>query len=195
MGKIFTFFDIETTGLDKSADDILSFGFVRLDEKYNILQQGTLYFYKPEFKIEKAQHVHHLTREFLSQFEDEFENNLAMMWAILHDSNVLGKNSKAFDMPFISNFISNYAPSLGAPVPKAHVDIQDYVKREFQEKFKTTKYGTLGQYKDMYKVTDEYIMSLISENGDANRLHTALFDAWVTAIVFIRYCKENNMSL
>lgn len=43
---ILTTVDIETTGLDKSFNDIVQFAFVRSDESGRIFESGVLYFYQ-----------------------------------------------------------------------------------------------------------------------------------------------------
>lgn len=90
--------------------DILSFGYLRVNlEDNTIFDAGVLYFYKPEFRVEsEAQNTHGLKREFLQQFEDQFEENLAMMEALITNAVIIGKNSDRFDIPFISLFLQKH---------------------------------------------------------------------------------------
>ena len=114
--------DIETTGLPEyniengvrtNADhcEILSFGYIRTEMSTNrIFDAGILYFYKPYFNIEsEAQKVHHLTRDFLKQYEQDFDKNLAKMEMLITNSALIGKNSDSFDIPFITAFLRKHS--------------------------------------------------------------------------------------
>ena len=136
--------DIETTGYlnfdtrpdgstvlsDKS--EILSVGYLRVDLDTNrIFDAGVLYFYKPYFEIEnQAQSVHHLQRSFLEQFEDKFEENLAMLETLLINTVIIGKNSNAFDIPFIEEFLTKHR---GSPTLYSYINslgMKNYEKRK-----------------------------------------------------------------
>ena len=114
--------DIETTGyLDydtrmidgypeqilSDRSEILSVGYLRVDLDTNkIFDAGVLYFYKPYFQVEsQAQKIHGLQRSFLEQYEDQFDDNLAMLEALLYDTEIIGKNSNSFDVPFLDAFL------------------------------------------------------------------------------------------
>ena len=118
-----TVIDIETTDWLKFDDstgrsmlsdssEILEVGFVRFDTNtLKVLTSGTLYFYKPYFNIEsKAQEVHGLTREFLKQYEGDFNKNLIALNSLLQSTCIIGKNSEKFDIPYIKAFIEKHAP-------------------------------------------------------------------------------------
>lgn len=122
-----TFIDIETTnllhgkGLDAPFDErtgflkddreILEVGYLRADdETKEFLSAGTLYFYKPYFKVEScAQEATGLTREFLEKYEDQFDENLIKLVALIQQTNICGKNSDIFDIPFIKGFIEKHS--------------------------------------------------------------------------------------
>lgn len=111
-----TVLDIETTGLFKFdannvlVPDILEVAYAMVDTSNMLIgKHGVLYFYKPEFDIESpAQEIHHLTREFLEQYEDQFEDNLIALATLMTNATVLGKNVEKFDIPFINRFIEKY---------------------------------------------------------------------------------------
>lgn len=120
---IATVIDIETTGWLKFDDstghsvlsdesEILEVGFINFDtNSIKVLTSGTLYFYKPYFNIESdAQRVHGLTREFLQQYEGDFNKNLIALNSLLQSTCIIGKNSDKFDIPFIKAFIEKHAP-------------------------------------------------------------------------------------
>lgn len=113
---LLTVLDIETTGLFKfDANNVLipdvievAYAFVNTDDML-IHKHGVLYFYKPEFDIESpAQEYHKITRSFLEPYEDQFNENLIALAALMTNAVILGKNSERFDIPFISRFIEKY---------------------------------------------------------------------------------------
>lgn len=172
-----TILDIETTGYLKfdditvpnplgygdpitksqlsDASEILEVGFINVDlDTARIVNHGTLYFYKPYFQIEsKAQEVHGITREFLQKYEQNFEKNLIALNSLMQNAVIIGKNSKAFDVPFIKAFIEKHAGNV-LDIPRAvtllgmkgyyggfvvynedivNVDLQIFFKERFHE--------------------------------------------------------------
>lgn len=118
-----TVMDIETTGFLKfqmGADgvsvlsdesEILEVGYINIDmNSGEILNYGTLYFYKPYFNIESdAQQVHGITRDFLKQYENDFDKNLIALNSLIQSTCLIGKNSDKFDIPFVKAFIKKHA--------------------------------------------------------------------------------------
>lgn len=162
-----TILDIETTGflqfdtltgrsILSDNSEILEVGFITIDmNTIKILSYGTLYFYKPYFNIESdAQRIHGITREFLKQYENQFNKNLIALNSLIQNTCIIGKNSKRFDMPFIKAFIEKHAPDSfdiedltiklnmdaynGGKVhyvnPTYGIDLQDIYKERFRER-------------------------------------------------------------
>lgn len=118
-----TIIDIETTDwlkFDTSTgqsilsdeSEILEVGFINFDmNTIKILSHGTLYFYKPYFRVESdAQKIHGLTRDFLKNYEDQFNKNLVALNSLIQNTCIIGKNSRKFDIPYIKAFIKKHAP-------------------------------------------------------------------------------------
>lgn len=116
-----TVMDIETTGylaFDKvdgksvlsDSNEILEVGYININlNTGRIIKYGTLYFYKPYFQIENdAQRIHGLTREFLKQYENDFEKNLCILNTLMQQTVIIGKNSEHFDIPFVKHFLSKH---------------------------------------------------------------------------------------
>jgi len=101
-----------TTGVSTLSDEseILEIGFINIDmQTKKILTHGTLYFYKPYFHVEsQAQSVHGLTREFLKQYEGDFNKNMIALNSLIQSGCLIGKNSEKFDIPFIKAFIDKH---------------------------------------------------------------------------------------
>lgn len=154
-----TILDIETTGylsfdskdgvsVLSDNSEILEVGYINIiPETRDILNYGTLYFYKPYFKIESpAQEVHKLTRDFLKQYEDKFEMNLIALNSLIQSSCLITKNGNKFDIPFIKAFIDKHA---------GHAfDIQALV--EFQE-MKAYNGGKVHYVNSMYSIDMEAV--------------------------------------
>lgn len=218
--------DIETTGyletnfenfvkVTAPGHDILEVGYIMIDMDTNaFLNTGTLYFYKPEFEIEnKAQEIHGLTREFLKQYEDDFDKNLIALNAMIQHAIIIGKNSASFDVPYIQAFINKYSHGLyniealsSRLSMKAYnggyvyfnnyyknVDMQKIWSPKFKELylkktgFTTTKRGTLGEYIDMLNARDivDELYNNIPNKARTTGAHGALYDCVMTYIVYL----------
>lgn len=181
---VYTVLDIETTGLlkfDANGDlipDLLEVAYLRVDStNLKILGSGTLYFYQPHFDIENdAQGIHKLTRTFLAQYENQFEENIRTLSAMLTNGVVVGKNSKKFDIPFINHFISKYVGKkydIGDITSRAamkaydkksivyhesniqHIDIQDLYSQVYRVKKYLTSIGEIDKfYSKDFKAAD-----------------------------------------
>lgn len=189
--------DIETTGLGKFTDDILEVGYIRCNLDTEIVGYGSLYFYKPEFKVESAaQQIHGLTREFLEPYAQDFEKNLAILYTLMYDAIIVGKNSNSFDIPFIKQFLMRYAGSLGEPYIRKSIDVQSLLANEYQNWYyerngmKTKKKGKLMELAEMVGLTDNAIGAKFAEAfPDCGRsgAHNALYDAFVTMLLLRHY--------
>lgn len=192
---LFYVIDIETTGFNKMSDDILEVGYIKCNGIGKILSGDTLYFYKPEFQVESgAQKVHGLTREYLQGYEKYFYRNLAALSTIVTEGNIVGKNNNAFDIPFIRAFLQRYMPYLYTPDIKKSVDVQELLTEEFRNWYKTTynvantrKKGTLIELIDMIGLKQEQIkeqFKLEFPNSERVNIHSALYDAYMTLLLF-----------
>ena len=120
-----------TTGVSTLSDDseILEVGFMNIDmNTKKILNYGTLYFYKPKFRIEtQAQEVHGLTRDFLKKYEGDFEKNMIALNSLIQCGCIIGKNSEKFDIPFIKAFIDKHmGRKFNIPTLVAMADMKKY---------------------------------------------------------------------
>lgn len=187
---IYNVLDIETTGLNKVSDNILEVGYIRVNNECKILGYDTLFFYKPEYQIESpAQNVHHLERDFLKQYEEDFYKNLAVLYTILSDGLIVGKNSDKFDIPFIQEFLKKNIGYIISPVIAGSIDIQEHYKKIFQDwylktyKVSTNKKGKLEELIAMngYNISklQEEFVELFPECPRSSA-HSALFDSYMT---------------
>lgn len=191
---IYTVLDIETTGFSRDYDDILSVGFMRIDSSFDVKASGTLYFYKPNFNVGKypACTVHKLSRSLLEQHEGEFANNLKILWSLLYMSNIIGKRSNKFDMPFINSFVDRYCPTLPSIQYNYTFDLEDKFAPIYKSRMHTTKTGTLTQYLECLGITQDQVLAeyqkLPNKDNESVHMHGALYDVVATFMVFKETC-------
>ena len=225
--------DIETTGwLNISpvtgtlpdANEILEVGYIRINmDTREILSCGELYFYKPYFCIESdAQQVHGITREFISQFEDEFQRNLVILNALIQRTCIIGKNSNKFDVPYIKEFLRKHSngylditqqvalasikqygngPVLFYDVFEFALDIQNIFAPTYRDLYykkngielSGRKKGNLQEYIDVLGA-GRVVDKIYSElpKKRETRAHGALYDAVMTYVVWA-WCKQNQL--
>ena len=134
---IYTVIDIETTGLirfDQNSvliPDLTEFGYIRLDYSpttgLRILDGGALYFYKEDYDVpQNIVELTGITKEFLSQFADEFDDNVNTMRTILANGNIITKNGEGFDIPFITHWLNKRVKT---------PDLETIVVNAFQSKY------------------------------------------------------------
>lgn len=127
---IYTVIDIETSGLSRENADVLSFSYALTDGK-EILAADTLYFWADGIKWnQESYQTHGLSKEFLSQYKDDFDKNLRAMFSVIQDSILVGYNSgyidkfgvlHGFDYQVIKNFLLRNM--LDFPIPSSFVDL------------------------------------------------------------------------
>lgn len=191
---IYTVLDIESTGFGKySGDEILSFGFIRINSSFDILDSGVLYFYKDGFNVGKypACTVHKLTKSFLKQFENDFDDNCKKMYALCYNSTIIGKNSENFDMPFIKSFLQRHFPTIIPLEYSKSFDLQVEVTNTYKSMTGSTKTGKLEDYVTCLGITKEELDEVyrsLPNKGESNSYHDALYDCVATLAVFKKYC-------
>lgn len=187
---IYNVLDIETTGFNKSIDNILEVGYIRVNNKCEILGHDTLFFYKPEYQIESpAQEIHHLKRNFLEQYEKEFYKNLAVLYTLMSNGLIVGKNSDRFDIPFIQEFLRRNMGYIMPPTIAGSIDIQEEYKEIFQDwyfrkyKISTNKKGKLEELIIMNghkTITLKEEFEKLFPECPRSSIHSALFDSYMT---------------
>lgn len=197
---IYTIMDIETSGyaVKDGVDDILTFGFMRINSNFEIKASGTLYFWKPGFRVEgtRAQEVHHLTNEIMMPHASEFNDNLKKMYSLCYQSTIIGKRSTLFDMPAVKGFIKKHCPSLADSTNELQYfktfDLEDEFSPIFRERTGRTNKGTLTDYIDCLGITQDQIRavydSLPTKDGATMHMHGALYDVVATYMVFKELC-------
>ena len=206
---VLTFFDIETTGFNFREDDILQVGFVRANEEGRIINAGNLYYYQPEFNVEKpdAQRVHGLTREFLMPYESDYTKNLSGLYTLLQKGYIIGKNSDAFDIPFCIGWLTKVCPGYFKDLQIFRTcDVQTVVALHYQEWYekntgtRTNSKGKLEHYVQMMGLKDftdkmYNIAQGFAKDPARAGFHDALYDAVATYCVWLIARQQNWVSL
>ena len=195
-----TVFDIETTGKSKFTANPLTFGYMRIDDSFSrVLEAGTLHFWRPEWYIEPdATRVNGLTRNYMAQFEGEFDENFAKLFALLYNGNVVTKNGVNFDVPLLTNFIARELRGVKiAPFKIAkHLDLQVEYAPIFREHLRKQginpgkRQGTLEELCEMEGFDEPWLKEMFAkrfpDEGYAHA-HGALFDTYMTYMLAKRW--------
>ena len=221
-----TVMDIETTGFYKLNEDkttlldsseIVEVGYIQIDDtNFDIVNYGTLYFYKPYFNLEnEAAAVHGLTREFLEPYEKDFDRNLIALCSLMENCVMIGKNNRNFDLPYIQSFIKKHAKfDTNIPALVAGLNMKDYNDHKFyygssvtvidtQELYMpiwrsiqfaktgetTRKWGTLGQYIESIDGGQQLTQEFYDslEKARVTGAHGALYDCCMTLVIYLWY--------
>lgn len=177
---LYTIFDLETTGFSGISDSVVQFSFITVNHNLLPVRARNYYFYKEGMRwSEEAAAVHGLTREFLKQYEDEYEKNLLMLYTVLQRGNLIGHNSDSFDVPFASQFlVQNGLPPL---MPEICYDTMKLWHKTFGKRMK------LAALPDALGINKEDIIRtsniLFKGTAGEQRAHNASYD--VTATMFV----------
>lgn len=197
--------DIETTGFSKDTDNVVEVGIIRFDtDTWKIISDHNLFFWKEGYDADKTTHIHGLTNDFLRKYYEEhketktglslFDENMVTLVSALFGCVFIGKNSNAFDIPFLGKWIyraSDGMFEIGKWRSGIPVDMQVEFAPKYQIVANTSKKGTLSQYIDIIPrgwelVNDTY--SRLSTGRDA-RAHNALYDCAMTYVVYCYWKK------
>lgn len=185
---IYTVIDIETSGLSRENADVLSFSYALTDGK-EILAADTLYFWADGIKWnQESYQTHGLSKEFLSQYKDDFDKNLRAMFSVIQDSILVGYNSgyidkfgvlHGFDYQVIKNFLLRNM--LDFPIPSSFVDLLK-IARSRETNAPNKKLQSMVDY---YGVSREEIARVNNTvySGSKAVAHNSGYDVVCTAYV------------
>lgn len=185
---IYTVIDIETSGLSRDNADVLSFSYALTDGK-EILAADTLYFWTDGIQWNQESYLTHgLSREFLSQYKDDFDKNLRAMFSVIQDSILVGYNSgymdkfgvlHGFDYHVIKNFLLRNM--LDFPIPSSFVDLLK-IARSRETNAPNKKLQSMVDY---YGISKEDIVRVNNTvySGSKAAAHNSGYDVVCTAYV------------
>ena len=189
---LYTIFDLETTGFNGTSDAVCQFAFITVNQNLLPVRARNYYFYKEGMPwSEQAAAVHGLTRSFLKQYEDEYEQNLIRMYTVLQRGNLVGHNSNGFDIPFANQFLMRE----GFPpiVPGVCYDTMLLWHRTFGKRMK------LANLPSALGIPESQIIQLaqimFKENAGDLRSHNACYDVAATTCCLREAVKKGLCSL
>lgn len=194
---LYTFFDTETSGLDRNCD-ILSFSYMLADEDLNVKKSDTLYFWKEGVTqwTEEAYAVNGLSKEFLRQYAGDYERNIKKMYLILSYASLVGYNSgwldvqgviHGFDFPKCKAFL--YRNNMPEPKPLDFVDVMKLTEFKYRKRYKLqTIFDVAGLSRGMAEAfTGMYF-------PDKAEAHASGYDVACTALLFNKYYNDGVFS-
>ena len=136
---------IEDSRIDTELEDELQ------DPLNEILGSGVLYFYKPYFKVEATQHITGLTRDFLQQYEGDFEKNLAALETLITNTCIVGKNSDAFDIKVLQGFLNKHKGTVRTIQLPSLLGMKNYAGKRFVLEDTTTSIDVQKYFAPIYR--------------------------------------------
>jgi DNA polymerase III epsilon subunit-like protein len=104
-------FDLETTGLDKTKDQIIQFAGIKIDTETNKIEDELNLYICPtgdSWHIDIAAYFkHHITPEFLKD-KPNLKDVAQKIIEFIGDNSVLTYNGNGFDIPFLKNELNKY---------------------------------------------------------------------------------------
>ena len=188
----FVVFDIETTGLSSFHNEIIQFAYIMFDSNNQFVKAENLYFYREGMHWDQdlSDRVHHITLDFLKQFEDQFEENLLKMYSVLNRANVSGYNSNSFDCPFVKNWLSKFGLN----------DFEFGIKQDamigLRPRSKRARIK-LVKMLELFDLTDEMVAGVSSLWFDSSKRHSAhdaVYDTTATALLTLEGLRQGYMT-
>ena len=180
---IYTYLDIETTGMDRQHDAPIQFAYLQMTEKGIFLKRNAFYINTTcQSWSQEAENVHHISREMLQKYGVEEVRAIASIYAILKGANAVTYNGDNFDLPMLNNRIQQ----LG--IVDIYTERSFDVMREWQ-KFHGGKRRKLMDLAKELGFTEAYISMMVNrlygEDGKF-RPHDARYDVVETMLVHRR---------
>ena len=171
-------FDLETTGLDRTKDQVIQFSGVKIDtDTHQILEEINEYI-RPigNYTIAIAAYFkHHITPEFLSDKPTMMQVGEKIVKFFEDTDNVLTYNGNGFDIPFLKTELEKYGYNI------------DFSKKNCYDAFLEEKRRNGNTLEETYK---RYKGNTMEESGLS--AHDAFSDIKATYSVFIAQQKQKE---
>lgn len=189
---LYTVFDVETSGLERGCD-VLSFAYALTDENVGVKRAEVLYFWKEGVTkwTEEAYEINHLSKEFLRQYEADYEKNLQKMYIVLSMGHLVGFNSgyinkngdiAGFDYQVCCNFLERN--NFPRPIAAGFVDLM----RVYQSHHAGFRAKLTKVFKE-YKLSEDLagIICQVYFNDTAKEAHFASYDVAMTILLLSEF--------
>lgn len=140
LGKIVVF-DVESTGVDTAADEIIQIAAIRLNADGS-LQDKFMHYVRPTKSVGSSVHTHHLTDEFLRRQGEEPTAVFAAFADFVRDAVIIGHNV-SYDLNILQSQMSRLKLK-PLPMPVFY-DTMDIFRR-FYPNLKNHKLEYLGEF-------------------------------------------------
>jgi DNA polymerase III epsilon subunit-like protein len=184
--------DIETTGWSRELDTPIEISYLKFNgDMTKVKDKGTLHLYKSGIHwTDEAEAKHGLTREYLSQFESQYSENLRRLYKLVYRSNLIGHNIVAFDFDFIKKFLRREL--YGDVICNKMYDTMYIYRPEFGKNMQ------LGNLTYELGATDE-VLSMLHNLwfGEKPRQawHSSTYDVTATTFCFLEAIRRNLVEL
>ena len=170
----FVVLDTETTGFDYDNDRILCIGALVLQNNIISVQDSFEVYIQQDHYDKSTAQIHGILKDFVLKRPDELEA-LQQFLAYLGDSIIIAHHTK-FDMTMINNALVRNGLD---KITNRTLDTASLYK-------KTLIKSNLLQHKDHYSLDD------LADKFDISKKdrHTAIGDAYITAIAFLKILKK-----
>ena len=170
----FVVLDTETTGFDYENDRILCIGAIVLQNNTISIQESFEVYIEQEHCNQATAHIHGILKDYVLDRPKELEA-LHQFLAFLGDSIIIAHHTK-FDMTMINNALVRNGLD---KITNRTLDTASLYK-------KTLIKSNLLQHKDHYSLDD------LADKFDISKKdrHTAIGDAYITAIAFLKILKK-----
>lgn len=168
---ILNVFDLETTGLDRTKDQIIQFAGIKINTDTHEILETIDEYIKPvgNYSIAIAAYFkHHITAQFLSDKPTMYEVGPKIEKFFEGVDNILTFNGNGFDIPFLKNELQKYGYNI------------DFESKNCYDAFLEEKRRNGNTLEDTYK---RYKGKTMEEAGLS--AHNALSDIKATYSVFI----------
>lgn len=188
---LFTYYDTETSGKEKDCD-VLSFSYMLADENLRVERAETLYFWKEGRTkwTQDAYKMHGLSKEFLRQFEADYETNLRKMYIILSKAELVGWNSGrlndkkeivGFDFVVCRNFLqrNGFPAPYGSTLHDAMILYSSWKHRRWTKLVLATELEEISS-----ALIEAYVSGYFGAKG--TEAHNSAYDTVCTAMLFAK---------
>lgn len=194
---LYTFYDVETSGLEKGCD-VLSFSYMLADENLVVKKAETLYFWKEGVTqwTEGAYAINGLSKEFLRGYADQYETNLKKMYIAMSYGDLVGYNSgyvgaegliKGYDFPVCKSFLLRNG--LYEPTVLGFYDVMHMCGQIYKHRWKLQKeFEVHGLSREL---ADAYMGIYFGTEGHA---HESAYDVVCTAMLFQSLYEAGHIS-
>ena len=186
---VYTYLDIETTGLSRTDDAPIQFAYLQMEDN-GIFRKRAAFYINTLCKSwsADAEAVHRISREMLKEHGVEEIRALASMCAIMRSADLVTYNGNAFDIPMIKNRMQSVG--IQSMYPNSSFDVMtEWQKFHGGRRRKLIDLAKELGYSEAYIAGS--VKRLFGEDG-IFRPHDARYDVVETMLVHRKLLEQMN---